>query len=991
MADYQRVVEDLQGFLNGNDQTLRDEIRDLADEYVQLASEANDRLRRCREYLDRSLRSEAIHVAEADPNLLDFVTVLDFEELPEWENFCADYALTPPPKLMLLVAEDLNAAYAAEQPLKEHLKQLRQLSLVKAPLDQRIAVMRQLAQLDPESHFWNEDIIVFEAARHEELEDEAREAFERADVDRLKELVRELQSDQWLQPPDEELVKRVKRLHAKISRRSGREVLDELLPELLDAYQQQDVDRGRRLRNTWDPAVKQSKLGPDDEHVRAAQPVMVWLSQLDNQAFNEAKYQNAVQNLVAELNRGNDALIETIERLRQEILSTGYALPPELEERCSATVNRQESAATWSRRLMLYGTATGVLLVVGLLIFFLTVGLQGRETAKSAEAIKTHIDDGNLEEARQKLDELKADDPGAFESGAIQDLVKILAKLEEEDETRAADFKRHADAADSYITAKVAEPAEDELAKATEVARLSSEYDRLTQLEVRLNLLKNTGVKNNETIVLANVTKATADLERVEELLAESNFKEADEKINAVKAQIEEAEENADGISTELAARLKDVKSSLSESTDKLSSAQQANLLENNIRDAVLKATATSRSEDLEAIDSRLEAYVEKFPGLPHTAGFSQARKEMHLAKATLDLSEIISQSLGEFENLARIQVPRAERLNESLDELLRQAKGTPDRSRISQYHEFIASVAERDTVDELLRTRSLGDTFVKKVTMLEKGGKRWYSPSPDTANGKGAIADKVRENVASIVIKYYTSASIVKEDTFRLTGVVKVGDPPQALLARKLESMLNGNKVDLDWEQGMAECLETIRLDTDTDALFRLRFLEVFLTRVTAGSTVLGDALRSHAALLKSTRINKAAPWMDPDNKEAYQERLQAARFLKDQLPSFLELEDALKRLRGEITVLASIRYGLAGVILADAEDEMRVELPDNIRDSNTPEDLYVISVSGSASTGVWRKIGSVSNGRVQLSESDEVVDGRLVFVAIRSRGSAR
>ena len=78
MVDYQRVVDEIRFFLQGADQTLRDEHRDWADNYAQAVKEANERLRRCKEFLSQNLRSEAIHVADASPPLVEMVSYLDF-------------------------------------------------------------------------------------------------------------------------------------------------------------------------------------------------------------------------------------------------------------------------------------------------------------------------------------------------------------------------------------------------------------------------------------------------------------------------------------------------------------------------------------------------------------------------------------------------------------------------------------------------------------------------------------------------------------------------------------------------------------------------------------------------------------------------------------------------------------------------------------------------------------------------------------------------
>src|SRR5215510_7754447 len=101
MADYPHIVDDVRSFLQSADQTLSDHLKGLAAAYADACKEANRRLRRCEEFLQKGLRSEAIHLAQTEPDLLDLVAVLDFPERSQWEELLLTYGLPAPPQLML--------------------------------------------------------------------------------------------------------------------------------------------------------------------------------------------------------------------------------------------------------------------------------------------------------------------------------------------------------------------------------------------------------------------------------------------------------------------------------------------------------------------------------------------------------------------------------------------------------------------------------------------------------------------------------------------------------------------------------------------------------------------------------------------------------------------------------------------------------------------------------------------------------------------------
>ncbi|MEZ6065982.1 MAG: hypothetical protein R3B90_09795 [Planctomycetaceae bacterium] len=451
MADFQRVVEEIRSFLQGSDQTLRDPIPEYAGSYAEAVREANDRLRRCKEFLNQNLRSEAIQVAESAPNLVDMVAVLDFPELGEWEEFCADHALTPPPKLQLLVAEDLNEAYAAEEPLREHLKQLRFLALTRAPLAQRIKVMRELAVLDPESHFWKDDLVVFEAARLKEFEQEARDAAARGDAQRLKELALELKSDQWVRPPSAELVDKVKKAYSKISRSVGRERVESLAPQLIESATSGDIDRARRLRDEWGQAVKEARLTPDDILSQQAAPALDWIAEHDRHAEAEAAFHATVSNLINELNAGRKASVPKLERLRQESLAFGRPLPIEVEERYTSVVGSIQAAAAWNRKLFLIGTLGGAAVVVLLIGFLVMLSMRGNTTQVIAGKITALLDENDVDGAERELNLLREEDPTLLQNAAISPLADRLNKMKADDADRVSTFELHLKNAQAFI------------------------------------------------------------------------------------------------------------------------------------------------------------------------------------------------------------------------------------------------------------------------------------------------------------------------------------------------------------------------------------------------------------------------------------------------------------------------------------------------------------------------------------------------------------
>ncbi len=225
MIEYERLIDNIKHALlvqsqpahgDSDGQLQAQTVAALAADYQNKCQEANERVRQCSQLLRRGLRGEALQLAEQDPNLIDLVTLLDFADRQPWCELLRRYDLPLPPELMIDVAADLNAAYALEQPVAVLLKKHRLQGLSRAPLNQRIATMKEIAKADPTNSIWNDDLRVFETKRHEQIQNEAQAATKMMNVAVLEALDRELSEPGWIAPPPPALVAGTKQRHAQL-------------------------------------------------------------------------------------------------------------------------------------------------------------------------------------------------------------------------------------------------------------------------------------------------------------------------------------------------------------------------------------------------------------------------------------------------------------------------------------------------------------------------------------------------------------------------------------------------------------------------------------------------------------------------------------------------------------------------------------------------------------------------------------------------------
>ena len=367
MADYQFVVDRVRGFVTGADQTRTDALTEMAANFAELCQEANTRLRRCLDYLRRGLRSEAIHLAETHPNLLDMVAALDIPEIDEWEQLCAAYELARPARMMIEAAQELNEAYSQEKPLQHLLSQHRVLALRRAPLAERLEVIRALAVEDPTNSCWAEDQETFETARLRQLRPDVSAAVRSRDLRVIDALAAEIFSQNWRAqlPADikDALSKASFALHAEVALSQLKQGVSEIDSILQTAC----LPDAKALLAKWDNAIGQYSLDLPGDLNQAHLRLRKWVADHENLAEMHAAIDAACADLRAVVDK-NVPEEELLARYRA-VQAVGLPIPQELEREFR---ERKRSLDRTHRfeQIGIYGLAALVGLLILAVIFF---------------------------------------------------------------------------------------------------------------------------------------------------------------------------------------------------------------------------------------------------------------------------------------------------------------------------------------------------------------------------------------------------------------------------------------------------------------------------------------------------------------------------------------------------------------------------------------------------------------------------------------------
>lgn len=439
MAEAQEVVDRLRDVLVAQDQSLTQDLRDLAASYAELCRAVNERIRRCSQLLRQNLRTEAVHLAEANPNVLDQLTILDFPGRGEWQQLCLHYGLPEAPALDMDSATAINDAYTSVQPIAVLLAKHRLLAMALAPLPMRLVVMREIARLDPNAAFWAADIRLFETARLGEIRKIV--ASNKADYTTAENLRSELGSGLWSIPVPADLMRDINARVEKFRDEEIRSDMLKLLPELDAAYSAMEEDACQQLLSDCTAALRGRR--PEGEIQERMAAVQSWLSGLEHARNQQRDFDNACTALEQFIDTGKPP--EIIGQAYNSTTRFSLPISLELEARYKQTMARHRRGAERRRKLIYFTVAASALVLltsIGLFAFFT---FRGHEVRAWDKVIKTATAEltrkGDLP-VGQKLLTLVAKQPGYVQAAPIiaADVEQLQTAVTAE-KVRAAHYK----------------------------------------------------------------------------------------------------------------------------------------------------------------------------------------------------------------------------------------------------------------------------------------------------------------------------------------------------------------------------------------------------------------------------------------------------------------------------------------------------------------------------------------------------------------------
>jgi hypothetical protein len=963
MSDIHQVIDKIRAFLNSEVGTLRDDLKQLAEDYAKACTEANERLKKCERLLQQGLRTEALHAAEAKPGLLELVAALQFPERAEWVETVLSHDLTAPPVLFLDSAAALNEAYAQHDPLADLLRRHHLLVLSRAPLSERIAILAQIAERDPDTPHWEDDLRSYQKVRLRQIAEEVTPAANRRDIAVLNGLVQELDAPHWLESPPSNLVQGVKATAAKVRRAEARAALATLADQLNDAFAEFDVEIGRLLRARWGEHSEDAQLTRDDPLYQKAEPALSWLAGQDRQEHEAEEYQRAVLALEAALDEEADR--PTLEQLVAAIHRFEMAMPEALQRRLEARFETLDREARRRKQIILGACATGAVMLLVAILGVMRSGARQRHIAETVAAADRFVQQGDPDGARDFVRDAEAAHPGI--AGATE-IGEVKARIGGE--------RRRVDQLQGLL-----KEARDALSSATEPASLGDarRLARTDDEKARVSRLANERAKHWRAILADHdrelQPRVTALDTQVTEV--ESRLRQV-EPLARLTAAFELARKDYAPLIRDTREASEQLREKVAEFGKRLDRAEQG--IQRQTRMEAGEASMTraicfdgrTPVRDASAYATAVQQFLDQSPDSPRAPQLRESLKERAAWESALAWNELLRTWRNDHRDLDSPKGARA--VSDDVKKYLDTYKSSPDGAtarRLRQCAE--ATLARPSALQEL--TRVFRAPLMNLSMIRTQANERYYTKSEPLIDLMSTRSQQF-EYIHSFDLNDLRSG--IKQGL----DIKAIGPAPQKAIARDALKILDASANS--WEADLVAILERIRKDREVDALLQADLLKRVAEAAGKGSVPLSEALEKMLVDLKA--VNTLVPWMDPRDTKAHEARLNAARMIARLSDFQAILKQGPRNSRCLELALASDLQPV-GWIARDPNGWI-CRIGQGRPETSSESELWMVEPDSNGSL-TWQRIGVLSGGRASLSVAEpnrHLSEGRPIFAGKRS-----
>ncbi len=513
----------------------------MAEQYANYCRMANDRLRRCADYLRRGLLAEAIHYAELKPDVLDLVGDLSLVEFDQWQTMCRQNGWDVPPPLSEDIAQDLNTAYNVHRPIETLLKKHRLLALARAPLSERLIVLRDLARMDPMNQVWEEDIKAFETARLKGIALEAKKAADAKDRKTLETLRNELTTSDWRIEGPMSYLNAIEKVLRSFVVKDVIVELGRLLDRLEQAHMAMSHEECEALTAEWERLLAEHRIRAPEEMCARAQPIFDWMV---TQRYTKGA-QGAFNQACADLEQALDMRKPTAELRKLYSVAKAFdqPIPGELHHRYENDMAAQDLARQRKTHLILVFTGLGVVAIAIAVILLVYSGIRHGHAQQWGQRIQTAIDKGELDRASSLWETLKKDDPKLLGRADLEDVRTRLDAAMARQEIDGKKFEAVIGEInlDDLVKNTAKEPIgiiRGKLAEAEKLGKTAKQQLRVTELRAKVNEIESNWQKGMDDALLADIDKLQKQFDALPPSALDGDLADYEKRLTSIKKEL---------------------------------------------------------------------------------------------------------------------------------------------------------------------------------------------------------------------------------------------------------------------------------------------------------------------------------------------------------------------------------------------------------------------------------------------------------------------
>jgi hypothetical protein len=303
--------------------------------------------------------SEAMHVAEARPQLLELCAVLDFVGVEDWANACARGKWPVAERIdshcVSLLNQRYTAAIGIEPTIQEYRKAVRERNTRLC-----VRLLRRIAAQDSGARHWEEDLRAFERSRQAEMVVECRAAHASADSGALESLLCEI-DEKWHVAPDPQLAKEIRSVHCAVLDRKANDLGVSLLASASTAHSSGRVDELERTLRDYDKLVADGRFRPDESAEKTLVRARMWLAEEQARRAADSAYASDLASLTA-LAACNPPTAEC-EQAWLRLQRHGRHIPEDVTQTALAAIARHRKSMVLKRRMVLALSVAAIITV----------------------------------------------------------------------------------------------------------------------------------------------------------------------------------------------------------------------------------------------------------------------------------------------------------------------------------------------------------------------------------------------------------------------------------------------------------------------------------------------------------------------------------------------------------------------------------------------------------------------------------------------------